>query len=458
MADEAAAPKPDPKAGETDNGRNKLAEPEQSTRAGDPENGHVDRLILAQFFTTPPRSRPQGKITAEDLAPYEKQWIVQGQYINRVIQDIRERRPDLGLEDVHSVIGDVARMAVHKLRQRGRELSPWLVRIANAWKPMPSKPAAADAPATCPDHLKERLPHFGRAMGIKGLGELVVNWLVGSALVRDFADLYHLTVEDLVALECFNEKSAEALVNAIQASKGRGLVRLLEALGLVWNNRTNYLEHLETRFLVTHFGSMEQLMKASEEEVRSVSPKFAQSIAKFFAEPQNRRVIERLTDAGISMVEPETPVEVADELEDVILKALPDQLRRWQSAEILSRLAAVGKEQRLRVLRAPYDQIWLDRVWPFRPGGYRVHRVVLAAEVEFGNRHAVLEDFYKLVFARAEYRLMVFKATGNEINKIFHMLGDAAHKFLQGTPGDRYLLVAYDEATRKRLPVRHILT
>jgi DNA ligase (NAD+) len=123
---------------------------------------------------------------------------------------------------------------------------------------------------------------------------------VDRGLVRDFADLYHLTVDQLAELERLAEKSAQNLVNAIQASKGRGLARLLNALGI------RMVGERVAQLLASRFGTMDRLLEASEAEIGEIygiGPQIAQSVAKFFAEPRNRKTIERLREAGVSMVE-----------------------------------------------------------------------------------------------------------------------------------------------------------
>ncbi|MBI5628760.1 MAG: NAD-dependent DNA ligase LigA, partial [Candidatus Rokubacteria bacterium] len=156
--------------------------------------------------------------------------------------------------------------------------------------------------AACPAQLKERLLHFGsrRAMDIEHLGEAVVSQLVDRGLVRDFADLYHLTVEQLAGLERLADKSAQNLVDAIRASKTRGLARLLNGLGI------RYVGERASQLLAAHFGSMERLQEAGEEEVGQIygiGPQIASAVVKFFAENANRRTIERLKAAGVTLRE-----------------------------------------------------------------------------------------------------------------------------------------------------------
>jgi DNA ligase (NAD+) len=156
--------------------------------------------------------------------------------------------------------------------------------------------------AACPAQLKERLLHFGsrRAMDIEHLGEAVVNQLVDRVLVKDFADLYHLKVETLASLERLAEKSATNLYDAIQGSKGRGLARLLFALGI------RYVGEHAASLLAQHFGSMEKLFAATEDElagVYGIGPRIAAGVAEFLAQQENRRVIEHLQAAGVKMTE-----------------------------------------------------------------------------------------------------------------------------------------------------------
>jgi DNA ligase (NAD+) len=156
--------------------------------------------------------------------------------------------------------------------------------------------------SACPAQLKERLLHYGsrRAMDIEHLGEAVVNQLVDRGLVKDFADLYHLTVAEVAELDRLAQKSAKNLIDAIQASKSRGLSRLLNALGI------RMVGERAAQLLASRFGSMDALSRASSDEIAQIygiGPKIAQSVATFFAEPANRRTIERLKAAGVVMEE-----------------------------------------------------------------------------------------------------------------------------------------------------------
>lgn len=150
----------------------------------------------------------------------------------------------------------------------------------------------------CLARLKEGLLHYGsrRAMDIEHLGEAVVEQLVDRGLVRTFADLYGLTVDQLAELERLAEKSATNLYTAIQRSKGRGLARLLFALGI------RYVGENVARILATEFGSMDKLSAATEEQlaaIHGIGPRIAKSVALFFQQPKNCRLVAALQQAGV---------------------------------------------------------------------------------------------------------------------------------------------------------------
>src|SRR5262252_2564587 len=152
--------------------------------------------------------------------------------------------------------------------------------------------------AACPAQRKESLLHFaGRhAMDIDGLGDKIVDQLVDKGLVKDVADLYALKLEQVAELERMAEKSAQNLLEEIEASKKNSLARLIYALGIQFvGERTGQL-------LAEHFSSVEELAGAKEEEleqVPEVGPKVAASIVEFFSEPANRQLVKKLWKAGV---------------------------------------------------------------------------------------------------------------------------------------------------------------
>jgi DNA ligase (NAD+) len=151
---------------------------------------------------------------------------------------------------------------------------------------------------SCPAQLKRHIQHFAMrgAMDIEGLGEVLVGQLVDTGLVKDIADLYSLTVEQLAGLERMAEKSATNVINAIADSKQRELWRLINGLGIL------HVGSEAARKLADHFGSLDKLASASIEDLQlcpDVGPVMAQSIYDFFRNPRNHAVIDKLQRAGL---------------------------------------------------------------------------------------------------------------------------------------------------------------
>ena len=155
----------------------------------------------------------------------------------------------------------------------------------------------------CPAQLGERLLYFASrsAMDIEGLGEKLAHQLVESGMVKDFADLYELTETQLTELERMGTKSAMKLVTNIAASRKSGLARLLNALSI---------RHVGNRVATTiaeHFGSMDELMAATEEDlsnVDEVGPVIAASVYDFLHGPRGEQAVGRLKAAGVEMTAP----------------------------------------------------------------------------------------------------------------------------------------------------------
>jgi DNA ligase (NAD+) len=159
--------------------------------------------------------------------------------------------------------------------------------------------------SACPAQLRQRLRHFAsrRAMNIEHLGDATIAELVDRRLVRDFADLYRLTARQAAGLEGFGRKSADNLIRAVAASRGRGLSRVLNGLGVRLVG-----EHV-ARLLAARYGNLDRLAAAPVAELAAipgVGATIAGSVASFFADSGNRRTIRRLAAAGVSMTEPRT--------------------------------------------------------------------------------------------------------------------------------------------------------
>ncbi|MGH9738593.1 MAG: NAD-dependent DNA ligase LigA [Candidatus Acidiferrales bacterium] len=155
---------------------------------------------------------------------------------------------------------------------------------------------------SCPARRRESMLHFaGRhAMNIDGLGEKIVEQLLQRDLVRDFADLYKLDLETLSGLERMADKSAQNLLDEVEASKKAGLARLIYAIGIP------FVGERTAQLLAAHFGSMEKLRDASGEElleVEEIGPKIAEGVREFFSESANRKLIDHLRAVGVKMTE-----------------------------------------------------------------------------------------------------------------------------------------------------------
>jgi DNA ligase (NAD+) len=147
--------------------------------------------------------------------------------------------------------------------------------------------------------LRETILHFASRgiMNIEGMGDALVTQLTDRKLVKNVADIYKLTKENLLSLERMGDKSAQNVLDEIEASKKLPLERVIYGLGIrMVGERT-------AQFLAEHFGSMDALMNASEEElqeVNEVGPRIAESMVEFFQEPKNRDLIEQLRKAGVA--------------------------------------------------------------------------------------------------------------------------------------------------------------
>lgn len=152
----------------------------------------------------------------------------------------------------------------------------------------------------CPALGREGLIHFVSrdAMNIEGCGPSVINQLLDNGLVKDAADLYALTKDDLVALERMGEKSADNLLRAIEASKENELDRLLFALGI------RHVGAKVARILASEFGSIKNLLQAEAEQlaaIRDIGAKIAESVVTWLSVPSNIDLLERLEAEGLKM-------------------------------------------------------------------------------------------------------------------------------------------------------------
>jgi DNA ligase (NAD+) len=153
--------------------------------------------------------------------------------------------------------------------------------------------------ANCPAKLLGTILHFASrgVMNIDGMGDALVTQLTERDLVKNVADIYRLTKDDLLSLERMGDKSAQNILDEIENSKKLPLERVIYGLGIrMVGERT-------AQFLAEHFGSMEALEHAGVEELQNVDevgPRIAESIVEFFSIPANRKLVERLGEAGLA--------------------------------------------------------------------------------------------------------------------------------------------------------------
>jgi len=152
----------------------------------------------------------------------------------------------------------------------------------------------------CPAKLRETILHFASrgVMNIDGMGDALVTQLTERGTVKDVADIYKLTKDKLLSLERMGDKSAENVLREIENSKKLPLERVIYGLGI------RFVGERTAEFLAEHFGNIEDLVKAGEEElqqVEEVGPRIAKSIVEFFAEPKNRELVDELRAAGLTL-------------------------------------------------------------------------------------------------------------------------------------------------------------
>ena len=151
----------------------------------------------------------------------------------------------------------------------------------------------------CPARLKESVSHFAArgVMDIDGMGDVLVDQLVSRGLVKSVADIYHLSLDQLMELDRMGQKSAEKVLKNIEASKKRPLPRVLNGLGIP------FVGERTAQILAETFGSLDAIAQADEEvlqQAEEVGPKVSESILQFFHEPRNRELVEKLRSAGLT--------------------------------------------------------------------------------------------------------------------------------------------------------------
>ena len=192
----------------------------------------------------------------------------------------------------------------------------------------------------CPAQMKEGLNHFASrdAMNITGLGPAVVEKLFAAQLVEDVAGIYRLTVEDLLTLEGFKEKSAEKLYEAIQASKENSAEKLLFGLGI------RHVGSKVSQILLQEFHDLDQLATADPERIASIDSLgmvVAESLKRYFAQEGSKRLLQELKEAGVNMTYLGEKV-AADAALSGMTVVLTGKLERLTRSEAKAKLESLG--------------------------------------------------------------------------------------------------------------------
>jgi len=193
--------------------------------------------------------------------------------------------------------------------------------------------------AACPAQVQQRIELFVSrgAMDIRGIGESLSATLFENGLVKDVADLYYLNQEQLARLERMGDKSANNIITAINNSKRQPLARVVFGLGI------RHIGEEMAELLAKEFRSIDNLAKASRDDltqIAAVGPKIADSIIAFFRQEENRRIIQRLKDAGVN------PKAVKTEVEELPLAGqefvITGRLEAFSRDEAEARIKALG--------------------------------------------------------------------------------------------------------------------
>ena len=204
--------------------------------------------------------------------------------------------------------------------------------------------------AACPAQVQQRIEHFASrgAMDIRGIGESQSAMLFREGLVKDVADLYDLKdkKEQLLKLERMAEKSVDNMLNAIEKSKQTPLSRVIFALGI------RHIGEEMAEILAKEFDSMEALATASREQLISVAaigPKIADSIIAFFKQAENKKIVQRLKDAGVNPKEEKTkPEELPLAGQEFVISG---SLAAFTRTEAEARIKALGGTAKSDVTR-----------------------------------------------------------------------------------------------------------
>ena len=158
-----------------------------------------------------------------------------------------------------------------------------------------------NTPYNCPGQMRDWIAYFAAVRGVDGMGERIAHRFYDEGLMRDYGDLYYLKKEDMMKLDRLGEKVADKLLNQIEASKGQSLDNLLMALGIP------HVGYKAAEMLANHFHSLENLIAADEEaiaNIKGMGQVAARNIVQFFANEQNKAVLDKLIKAEVRTADP----------------------------------------------------------------------------------------------------------------------------------------------------------
>lgn len=244
-----------------------------------------------------------------------------GDVIPEVLAAVPERRPDNAREFIMPTVCPVCGSPIVRPEEEA------IARCSGGW-------------IKCPAQKKGGLLLFvsRKALGIEGLGEQLIDQLVDKNVINDAADLYQLDIETVSGLDRMAEKSASNLLREIEKSKKTTFGRFLYALGI------RHVGETTARSLAEHFGSLDNLVKATEEElleVEDIGPIVASSVKQFFSDERNLKLVEKLQNVGIHWPEhemKEKPEELPLENKKFVLTGTLPTLTREAAAEIIRNL------------------------------------------------------------------------------------------------------------------------
>ena len=188
----------------------------------------------------------------------------------------------------------------------------------------------------CPAQVKESFKHFVSkgAMNITGLGDKIIAQLIEKGLIEEEVDLYSLNLDNLITLDKIKERSATNLLRAIENSKKTTSARFIYALGI------RHVGEFVAAILADHFGDIERLGKATEEELTAIDgigPQIADSINAYFEDHHNRDHIERLIQTGIELEAPSLPPASPAAGKTFVLTGTLSSLKRSEAKEVITR-------------------------------------------------------------------------------------------------------------------------